>query len=118
MKPRKLPKQVVSLYHPTVVTTSSGRYAVFSGANDGEGGWFNVPDNFTMQDALKRWKKLELTKKDDVNDAWKWEVMNSKGTGTYTVKFDKAGWNCTCPGFSFRRDCKHVQQTKKDNNLN
>jgi hypothetical protein len=117
MKPRKLPKQVVSLYHPTVVITTSGKYAVFSGARNGEGGWFNVPDTFTMEDALKRWKRLEVTQKPNINDAWKWDVVNSKGNGSYTVKFDKAGWNCTCPGFSFRRDCKHVQQTKKSNNL-
>lgn len=108
-----LPEKVTTLYPPTVVTTISGRYAVYSGG--GNGGWFAVDENFTMKDAMDRWEKLQMKKEEpkDLSSAWKWEVPNSKGNGTYDVEFNKGGWNCSCVGFSFRRDCKHVQQIKK-----
>jgi len=38
-----------------------------------------------------------------------WEVAGSKGN-KYVVTRNKSGWNCTCPGFSFRRQCKHVSE--------
>jgi hypothetical protein len=106
----KIPKKITSLYPPTVVDTQSGRYAVYSGGKDS--GWYPVSKDFTMEDALKRWVKLEVGKADKSGD-WTWQVENSKKNGFYTVKFDKQGWSCTCTGFGFRRTCKHVEQTKK-----
>jgi len=35
------------------------------------------------------------------------EVPGSKGT--YSVTNQTGRWTCTCPGFQFRRQCKHVQ---------
>lgn len=40
-----------------------------------------------------------------------WLVAGSKGN-QYTVTQDAGRWSCTCPGFGFRRDCKHVQEKK------
>lgn len=37
------------------------------------------------------------------------KVKGSKGN-TYVVTRNSKGWNCTCPGFSFRRQCKHVTE--------
>lgn len=37
------------------------------------------------------------------------EVPGSKGN-KYIVTRNKSGWNCTCPGFQFRRQCKHVSE--------
>ena len=107
------PQKITTLYPPTIVNTVSGRYAVYAGGE--QGGWFEVDENFTMQDAMDRWEKLSFAKQEPKTpaDMWKWEVDNSKGTGKYTVQFDRSGWNCSCVGFSFRRDCKHVQQIKK-----
>jgi hypothetical protein len=36
-----------------------------------------------------------------------WQVSGSKGN-TYTVTKNSSGYTCTCPGFTFRKNCKHV----------
>ena len=36
-----------------------------------------------------------------------YEVAGSKGN-KYIVTKDSKGWTCTCPGFQFRKACKHV----------
>ena len=36
-----------------------------------------------------------------------WQVSGSKGN-TYTVTKNKSGYTCTCPGFTFRKACKHI----------
>lgn len=39
-------------------------------------------------------------------------VDGSKGN-KYTVTKMKTGWSCSCPGFQFRRQCKHVSDLSK-----
>lgn len=39
-------------------------------------------------------------------------VDGSKGN-KYTVTRSKQGWKCTCPGFGFRGQCKHVSELSK-----
>ena len=36
-----------------------------------------------------------------------WQVSGSKGS-TYTVTKNRNGYTCTCPGFTFRKSCKHT----------
>jgi hypothetical protein len=38
-------------------------------------------------------------------------VEGSTGT-IYTVNRTNNIWNCTCRGFEFRKDCKHINQVK------
>lgn len=45
-----------------------------------------------------------------------WLVDGSKGN-QYTVTNSHGQWSCTCPGFGFRRMCKHVS-TIKENGTN
>jgi hypothetical protein len=40
-----------------------------------------------------------------------WRVAGSKGN-EYTVTNSDGAWSCTCTGFGFRRDCKHIQEKK------
>jgi hypothetical protein len=40
-----------------------------------------------------------------------WRVAGSKGA-EYVVTHDHGRWSCTCPGFGFRRDCKHIREKK------
>jgi hypothetical protein len=40
-----------------------------------------------------------------------WVVAGSKGS-SYTVTKEGNKYSCTCPGFSFRRHCKHVDSVK------
>ena len=39
-------------------------------------------------------------------------VQGSKPGSTYTVTRDGTHWSCTCVGFGFRKDCKHVRECK------
>jgi hypothetical protein len=39
-------------------------------------------------------------------------VKGSKPGTTYTVTRDGSHWGCTCVGFGFRKDCKHVRECK------
>jgi hypothetical protein len=40
-------------------------------------------------------------------DVKTWTVQGSKGN-EYTVSRWPGGWSCTCPGFQFRKSCKHT----------
>lgn len=42
-----------------------------------------------------------------------WTVQGSKGQ-TYIVTLDHGKFECTCPGFQFRRACKHVDTIKEN----
>lgn len=39
-------------------------------------------------------------------------VQGSKPGSTYTVTRDGSHWSCTCVGFGFRKDCKHIRECK------
>ncbi len=41
----------------------------------------------------------------------KWTLKGSKGSDYIVIK-DQNSWNCTCPGFQFRRTCKHIESVK------
>ena len=38
-------------------------------------------------------------------------VQGSKGN-IYTVTNSAGKWSCTCPGFGFRRECKHIRSVQ------
>ena len=38
-----------------------------------------------------------------------WNINGSKGN-KYTVTRNSSKWDCTCPGFQFRKSCKHVSE--------
>lgn len=107
----KFPKKIVGILHPTVVTTGNGRFMVVTTSSNKVDGWYPVADNFGFDDAQKIFVKDQSRTQVSSKD-WTWKVPNSKGNGFYTVAFDKAGWSCSCTGFSFRRKCKHIDIAK------
>lgn len=38
-----------------------------------------------------------------------WQVSGSRGS-VYTVSRDHRGWTCTCAGFQFRKNCRHIAE--------
>jgi len=36
-----------------------------------------------------------------------WNIPSSRGDSTYSVELSDSGFECDCPGFSFRGTCKH-----------
>jgi hypothetical protein len=42
-------------------------------------------------------------------DTETWLVAGSKGS-KYTVVRTRNKWTCTCPGFQFRKSCRHIQE--------
>lgn len=42
-------------------------------------------------------------------DTQTWVVEGSKGS-RYTIIRSKNIWTCTCPGFQFRKSCKHINE--------
>lgn len=38
-----------------------------------------------------------------------WTVEGSRGSH-YVVAKNKSSWSCTCPGFQFRKNCKHIKE--------
>ena len=40
------------------------------------------------------------------------KVAGSKPGSAYDVTFDGERWSCSCVGFQFRKDCKHIHSAK------
>lgn len=57
----------------------------------------------------KEAEQIEAPSKEDAT----WSVKGS-GKKFYTVTKKKNIWSCTCPGFTFRKKCKHVDEKKKE----
>lgn len=108
----KIPKKIVSLYMPILFQSVNGKYLIVAGSEE-HGGWYPVDDDFDMNKVIKNWTQTSFQKEEEKpNNPWSWQIQNSKKNGYYTVEFDKRGWTCTCPGFGFRRDCKHIAEAK------
>ena len=76
------------------------------------GTWLEVPSGTTLSNVgqymvFRGWDRPESI------DPNSWEVRGSTGK-IYTVKQSNEGtWSCTCPGYGFRRRCKHVENARR-----
>ena len=48
-------------------------------------------------------------KEDKVGDVKSWTVQGSRGN-SYVVVRTIHRWSCTCPGFQFRKSCRHIKE--------
>ena len=83
--------------NPTVIKTNSGNYAV-SGSN-----WKSVPEGTELKDI----KWIDTTPKIKKSKLMSWRVKD------YTVTFNNNFYSCTCLGYTYRRKCKHIDETSK-----
>ena len=93
---------------PILFTSHTGtRYAV-AGSH-----WVEVPDTLTL-DEVGKYMIVEQRETPAVSrEVRSYEVQGSKGN-TYTVTDNGGTWTCTCPGFGWRRKCKHVEAQKNE----
>ena len=50
----------------------------------------------------------------NIDRAKEYKVMSSRGDKEYTVKANASGsLECECPGYGFRRRCRHIDQVTK-----
>ena len=104
-------KKVKSFLPPTLIQTPRGTYAVFGG------NWISVPSTTTLDEVRKAWIPDRPKKSAPSSKSISVKISNSKGTDSYDVTYQQGMWSCTCPGFGFRRKCKHVDQTKLKYNI-
>ena len=72
--------------------------------------WVEVPPDTTFDDLDKYMVyKRPVFERPAGEKAWK--VEGSKGN-VYTIKLSDGAYSCTCPGFGFRRKCRHIEEIK------
>jgi len=77
------------------------------------GTWLEVPDGTTLA-TLPPYMVFKGYEIPEASPPKHWTVEGSKGK-VYVVKVSNEGaWSCTCPGYSFRRRCKHVESMRLD----
>lgn len=96
-----------SLKPPCIANFISGRKAVFTG----DGPIIDIDDDVTIEDILAKWyPKHTESKQVTRSDRKDWSVQGKKSK--YTVTLMNGHYSCTCPGYGFRRRCKHIEEIK------
>ena len=97
---------------PCLADTASGRYAIAGST------WIKVPPDTRFED-LEKYMVMERKAPVSPPDASvrSWAVVGSKGAH-YTVRASQGRYTCSCPGFGWRRKCKHIEQVKEENRDN
>ena len=107
-----IPRDVkfVSLMNPGLFINNGKTYVV--------PGWHEVPNGTTLEEVKKHWVKKTYGEPTITPDSYVVEIVKSKRTGEkYRVAFEKF-WTCTCVGYGFRRNCKHVKLVSEYINKN
>ena len=92
---------------PALFTNADGvRYAIAGSA------WVQVPVVPTIDD-LPKYMPYKARESKPIAGEKVWHVEGSKGN-MYTVKLSAGAYSCTCPGFGFRRKCRHIEEIKNE----
>jgi len=93
---------------PALFTAPSGQRYAISGSV-----WIPVPDSTTFDD-LDRYMVVERPTLPSNRGSRFWTVKGSKGN-EYRVMERDGQWGCSCPGYGFRRKCRHIEETRNAN---
>ena len=96
--------KITGYFAPGLVKLPNGQKYILCIGNP----WIPIPDEMTLTDAHERWIKKDFIKQNKVEV----KVPASRGKTIYTVSFDTK-WKCTCSGFKFKDNCKHVDLVKE-----
>ena len=74
--------------------------------------WVEVPEGTTLADLSQY---MVHKPREIISDAGEktWSVKGSKGN-LYSVRLTEGVYTCSCPGFGWRRKCKHVEAQKNE----
>ena len=89
---------------PCLSTFGDKRYAISGNV------WIEVPMS-TVFDDLPLYMVCEAREATVTAPAQRWEVQGSRGS-KYAVRLSEGVWSCSCPGYSFRRKCRHIEAQK------
>jgi len=94
---------------PMLYTDTKGQKWAVSGQF-----WLPVPETATL-DTISDVMVYKPRQNAPVNAKVRsWDVQGSKGN-TYTVTHDGHVWGCSCPGFGWRRKCRHITEKMHEN---
>ena len=71
-----------------------------------------VPEGTTL-DELSQYMVYKPREVVPVAGENSWSVKGSKGN-IYTVKLSQGVYSCSCPGYGFRRKCRHIAEIKNE----
>ena len=102
--------KVKSMLNPAIFKSpKTGKTFIIAGSQP----WIEVPEGTTLADV--QWNPTHEPEKGASTAPNKiFEVEGSKGN-MYTVKCNDGEWTCTCPGYGFRRRCRHINEKKVKN---
>lgn len=69
--------------------------------------------SFSKITSIKTADGAEISIKQPTDDYKEWNFVGSKGDN-YLVIRSKGKYTCTCTGFQFRKQCKHVKEATDD----
>ena len=73
--------------------------------------WVEVPETLTLDRVSEYMIVQQRQTPEETATVVSYQVQGSRGD-TYTVTDNGGTWTCTCPGFGWRRKCKHVEAQK------
>lgn len=95
-------KEVHDIYPPTYWDNGLGqRWVVVGGKR------YSVNPNITLAEIRAKWVR-PVRPKHNIKDSVHL-VKSSNGKSYYTVTISNGVKSCTCTGYGFRRDCKHIR---------
>ena len=97
------------IYPPALTTFGSDKYIM--------PGWYKLPEDehdIKLEDIAFYPYKADKPNIPDSNKNKVYKVKSSRGDKTYEVTINSSGeFSCTCPGYGFRRRCRHIDEVKK-----
>lgn len=101
----------ISSFLPPALIRTNGKTIVVPG-------WHEVPEGTTLEEVEKHWTRESPKTEKKPTHIISEMVDSSKGNGSqYEVKFDGLFWSCTCPGYGFRNNCRHLKNIKLKYNI-
>ena len=94
---------------PMLYTDMNGQKWAVSGQH-----WLEVPDTLTLDRVGEYMVVDQRFTPSQSRDVTTYDVQGSTGN-TYTVTQADDTWTCTCPGFGWRRKCRHITEVKNAN---